>query len=173
MKGGAEAGNSVRVDPEHRAGGADSGGEGHSSGNVNRGDRIRTCDLVVPNHTLYQAELRPGRCRHMTLSETSRPLSTVQPMHVARPFYATQRIQGPETNRIFNRKPLIRAKLIAARASLMLPAGVLTERTDDAQGSRDLAGKFGARNERLSATGSDVSSDLLRARRQAAGGNRE
>jgi hypothetical protein len=26
----------------------------------NRGDRIRTCDLVVPNHALYQAELRPG-----------------------------------------------------------------------------------------------------------------
>ena len=27
---------------------------------VIRGDRIRTCDLVVPNHALYQAELRPG-----------------------------------------------------------------------------------------------------------------
>src|SRR5436190_20461343 len=27
---------------------------------INRGDRIRTCGLVVPNHTLYQAELRPG-----------------------------------------------------------------------------------------------------------------
>ena len=26
----------------------------------NRGDRIRTCDLLVPNQTLYQAELRPG-----------------------------------------------------------------------------------------------------------------
>ena len=25
----------------------------------NRGDRIRTCDLVVPNHALYQAKLRP------------------------------------------------------------------------------------------------------------------
>ncbi len=25
-----------------------------------RGDRIRTCDLLVPNQTLYQAELRPG-----------------------------------------------------------------------------------------------------------------
>ena len=25
-----------------------------------RGDRIRTCDLVVPNHALYQAKLRPG-----------------------------------------------------------------------------------------------------------------
>ena len=25
-----------------------------------RGDRIRTCGLVVPNHTLYQAELRPA-----------------------------------------------------------------------------------------------------------------
>jgi hypothetical protein len=24
-----------------------------------RGDRIRTCDLVVPNHALYQAKLRP------------------------------------------------------------------------------------------------------------------
>ena len=27
----------------------------------NQGDRIRTCDLVDPNHTLYQAELHPGR----------------------------------------------------------------------------------------------------------------
>jgi hypothetical protein len=25
-----------------------------------RGDRIRTCDLSVPNRALYQAELRPG-----------------------------------------------------------------------------------------------------------------
>ena len=25
----------------------------------NRGDRIRTCDLSVPNAALYQAELRP------------------------------------------------------------------------------------------------------------------
>ncbi len=35
------------------------GREGSSSGNVNRGDRIRTCDLLVPNQTLCQAELRP------------------------------------------------------------------------------------------------------------------
>jgi hypothetical protein len=27
---------------------------------MNRGDRIRTCGLLVPNQTLYQAELRPG-----------------------------------------------------------------------------------------------------------------
>ena len=26
----------------------------------NRGDTIRTCDLVVPNDALYQAELHPG-----------------------------------------------------------------------------------------------------------------
>ena len=26
----------------------------------NRGDRIRTCDFLVPNQALYQAELRPG-----------------------------------------------------------------------------------------------------------------
>ena len=26
---------------------------------ANRGDKIRTCDLLVPNQTLYQAELRP------------------------------------------------------------------------------------------------------------------
>ena len=26
-----------------------------------RGDMIRTCDLLVPNQALYQAELRPGR----------------------------------------------------------------------------------------------------------------
>jgi hypothetical protein len=30
-----------------------------SSCRKNRGDRIRTCDLVVPNHALYQAKLRP------------------------------------------------------------------------------------------------------------------
>jgi DNA invertase Pin-like site-specific DNA recombinase len=35
-------------------------GEGISYTKVNRGDRIRTCGLLVPNQTLYQAELRPG-----------------------------------------------------------------------------------------------------------------
>ena len=30
---------------------------------MNRGDRIRTCGLLVPNQTLYQAELRPGADR--------------------------------------------------------------------------------------------------------------
>ncbi len=34
-----------------------------------RGDRIRTCDLVVPNHALYQAKLRPGRPDHATMNE--------------------------------------------------------------------------------------------------------
>lgn len=29
----------------------------------NRGDRIRTCDFLVPNQALYQAELRPGASR--------------------------------------------------------------------------------------------------------------
>ncbi len=28
-----------------------------------RGDRIRTCDLVVPNHALYQAKLRPDKLK--------------------------------------------------------------------------------------------------------------
>ena len=29
-------------------------------GKVNRGDRIRTCDLVLPKHPRYQAAPRPG-----------------------------------------------------------------------------------------------------------------
>ena len=29
---------------------------------VHRGDRIRTCGLLVPNQALYQAELRPAGC---------------------------------------------------------------------------------------------------------------
>jgi integrase len=33
--------------------------QSHNAEN-DRGDRIRTCDLVVPNHALYQAKLRPG-----------------------------------------------------------------------------------------------------------------
>jgi hypothetical protein len=28
---------------------------------ASRGDRIRTCGLLVPNQALYQAELRPGK----------------------------------------------------------------------------------------------------------------
>ena len=32
--------------------------QSHNTEN-DRGDRIRTCDLVVPNHALYQAKLRP------------------------------------------------------------------------------------------------------------------
>ena len=32
-------------------------------GKENRGDRIRTCDFLVPNQALYQAELRPGGTR--------------------------------------------------------------------------------------------------------------
>ncbi len=30
---------------------------------LNQGERIRTFDLVAPNHALYQAELRPGVVR--------------------------------------------------------------------------------------------------------------
>ena len=30
------------------------------AGSSSRGDTIRTCDLVVPNDALYQAELHPG-----------------------------------------------------------------------------------------------------------------
>ncbi len=33
--------------------------EGDSLNMVNRGDRIRTCDLLVPNQSRYQAALRP------------------------------------------------------------------------------------------------------------------
>jgi hypothetical protein len=29
------------------------------AGLVNRGDRIRTCDFLLPKQALYQAELRP------------------------------------------------------------------------------------------------------------------
>ena len=35
-----------------------SGAQSHNA-ETGRGDRIRTCDLVVPNHALYQAKLRP------------------------------------------------------------------------------------------------------------------
>jgi hypothetical protein len=28
---------------------------------IGRGDRIRTCDLLVPNQALYQAKLHPGQ----------------------------------------------------------------------------------------------------------------
>ena len=38
-----------------------------------RGDRIRTCDLLVPNQTLYQTELRP---------ENRKP----PPIHLIRPI---------------------------------------------------------------------------------------
>ena len=31
-----------------------------------RGDRIRTCDLLVPNQALYQAKLHPGHRGHGT-----------------------------------------------------------------------------------------------------------
>jgi hypothetical protein len=34
---------------------------------ANRGDKIRTCDLLVPNQALYQAELRPGNFARATL----------------------------------------------------------------------------------------------------------
>ena len=37
-----------------------------------RGDMIRTCDLLVPNQALYQAELRPERGSY---SETAEEVS--------------------------------------------------------------------------------------------------
>ena len=33
---------------------------------ANRGDRIRTCDLVLPKHPRYQAAPRPGHAHHRT-----------------------------------------------------------------------------------------------------------
>ena len=46
------------VPPENTT---NSGVEGNSLRNVNRGDWIRTSDLLVPNQALYQAEPRPDR----------------------------------------------------------------------------------------------------------------
>ena len=41
-----------------------------------RGDRIRTCDLVVPNHALYQAKLRPDLSYQKCLAEISSPMDS-------------------------------------------------------------------------------------------------
>jgi uncharacterized protein DUF5939 len=41
-----------------------------------RGDRIRTCDLVVPNHALYQAKLRPDLSYQKCLAEISSPMNS-------------------------------------------------------------------------------------------------
>ena len=41
---------------------------GGSNWEFGRGDTTRTCDLMVPNHPLYQAELRPDVIRHCEVS---------------------------------------------------------------------------------------------------------
>ncbi len=56
-KGGTDG---LKEKPSMESNSSFNGTEGTSSGNVDRGDRIRTCGLLVPNQTLYQAELRPG-----------------------------------------------------------------------------------------------------------------
>ena len=33
----------------------------------NRGDTIRTCDLLLPKQALYQAELRPGQVEYSSV----------------------------------------------------------------------------------------------------------
>ena len=38
---------------------------------INREDRIRTCDTLVPNQVLYQAELLPELNRKCTLEESN------------------------------------------------------------------------------------------------------
>ena len=38
---------------------------------MNREDRIRTCDTLVPNQVLYQAELLPELNRKCTLEESN------------------------------------------------------------------------------------------------------
>ena len=74
----------------------------------NRGDRIRTCGLLVPNQTLYQAELRPG-----ALPSLSAPaglgqigalrFATPQAARAARfaPL-AASRTQGPGVTKLVN-----------------------------------------------------------------------
>ena len=36
---------------------------------INRGDRIRTCDLIVPNDAHYQAVLHPEVCQFIVKKE--------------------------------------------------------------------------------------------------------
>ena len=45
-----------------------------------RGDRIRTCDLVDPNHALYQSELHPeNRLDDQLLRATANLASSLKP----------------------------------------------------------------------------------------------
>ena len=44
---------------------------------ANREDRIRTCDTLVPNQVLYQAELLPGKRSVITTSTFSIQLTVV------------------------------------------------------------------------------------------------
>ncbi len=55
-----------------------------------RGDRIRTCDLLVPNQALYQAKLHPGHTR--------RTLGTVAKVSMA-PYAAAARATAAWTSR--------------------------------------------------------------------------
>ncbi len=56
----------------------------------NQGDRIRTCDLVDPNHTLYQAELHPVLI-HLVLQ----PTPILAPPRTPCTAGSTPRIKGP------------------------------------------------------------------------------
>ena len=42
---------------------------------LNRGDTIRTCDLLLPKQALYQAELRPGQADHSSVSRSKTRLA--------------------------------------------------------------------------------------------------
>jgi hypothetical protein len=53
--------------------------EGVSFRKVHRGDRIRTCGLLVPNQALYQAELRPGFVHAMVVGLTLIIVNSLNP----------------------------------------------------------------------------------------------
>ena len=82
----------------------------HKSCQSNREDRIRTCDPLVPNQVLYQAELLPENCLQLLISNKNAPSrsrtynllirsQTLYPIALWVHNYYSIKCRGPGSNR--------------------------------------------------------------------------
>lgn len=71
----------------------------------NREDRIRTCDPLVPNQVLYQAELLPVAKNAPKRSRTPNLLIRSQTLYPIELWAHIKKCRGPESNRYGDHSP--------------------------------------------------------------------
>ena len=98
-----------------------------ASGAINRGDRIRTCDLLVPNQALYQAKLHPGAlavcCAMFSMSNQYAHPESAQ--SVTRDHRSSTILPNEKRKKIFPRQKLLALLSFAADTAASSPRPAL------------------------------------------------